>query len=77
MIKWEKRVSNPIFWLNVVLSISTPLLGYYGMNIESFTTWHSIFDVVIEGIKNPYVVGLIGVSLWNTVIDPTTKGVRD
>lgn len=77
MINWKLRASNPIFWVNVALSIATPILGYYGMAIESFTTWNSIYDVVLNAVQNPYVVGLMAVSLWNTVINPTTKGVRD
>lgn len=27
--------------------------------------------------KNPYVLGLIFVSLWNNIINPTTKGIGD
>ena len=28
-------------------------------------------------MTNPYVLGLVVVSVWNAVNDPTTKGVTD
>lgn len=77
MINWSVRAKNPIFWVNVLLSVATPILGYYGLTVESLTTWNSIFDVGYRAIQNPYVVGLIVVSLWNTIINPTTKGIKD
>lgn len=63
--------------MNVALSIVTPILGYYGMTIESFTTWNSVFEVILNAVQNPYVLGLMVVSLWNTTINPITKGIKD
>lgn len=77
MFDWKKRINNPTFWFSVALSICTPIVGYYGVKMEDFTTWDGLGDIIVQAIQNPYVVGLILVSLYNTVIDPTTRGVGD
>ncbi len=74
---WRVRFENPVFWINTVLSILVPILAYYGMTAEDFTTWNSVLNVTLDALKNPYVLGLALVSLWNNVINPVTKGITD
>lgn len=74
---WETRFNNPIFWVNTILSIVVPILAYYGMSAEDFTTWNRLLKVTLDALKNPYVLGLALVSLWNNVINPVTKGITD
>ncbi len=76
-INWRVRFNNPVWWIQVFLAITSPILAYYGMNFRDFTTWSSVFDVVKSALKNPYVLGLIAISLFNTINDPTTKGLSD
>lgn len=73
----KTRFKNPIFWVNNFLAIVMPMLAYYGMTAKDFTTWNSVFQVFFEAIKNPYVLGLCFVSLWNNTINPLTKGILD
>lgn len=74
---WKDRFKNPIFWVNCFLAIAMPIIAYYGMSTKDFTTWGSIFNVVLDALKNPYVLGLALVSLWNNIINPITKGITD
>ena len=41
------------------------------------TTWNAICDLFVKSIQNPVVVTSVLVSLYNTLIDPTTKGIPD
>ncbi len=76
-INWKIRFKNPIFWLNVLLAVATPILAYFGINGSDLTSWSSLFSLVLDALKNPYVVGLVLVSLWNNIINPMTKGITD
>ena len=76
-INWVERIKNPIFWVNTILAIAMPIIAYYGMSAKDFTTWESIFKIILDALKNPYVLGLAFVSLWNNIINPVTKGIAD
>lgn len=76
-INWQVRIHNPVWWFQVFLAVSSPILAYYGMNFKDFTTWKSVFSLISNALKNPYVLGLIAVNVVNTVNDPTTKGLSD
>lgn len=77
MINWKVRFKNPVFLAQLVLAVFVPILGYFGITARDLTTWGSVFILVKNAVSNPYVLGLIAVSLWNAVNDPTTKGVQD
>ena len=74
---WKERFKNKIFWVNTILAVATPILAYFGINGSDLTTWGSLFGLILDALKNPYVVGLVLVSLWNNVINPVTKGISD
>lgn len=76
-INWKVRFRNPIFWVQVILSIVTPMLAYFGVNWEDMTTWYALGNLFVEAVKNPVVVVAVIVSLWNAVNDPTTAGLAD
>ena len=76
-INWEERFKNPIFWFNIALSVFVPIFAYFGVKAQDMTTWNTFFTILLDAIKNPYVVFTVVVSVWNTVINPTTKGVTD
>ena len=71
------RIKNPVFWVQIVLSILTPILAYAGLTAQDLTTWAKLGDVLVMALSNPYVLSLVLVSVWNTFNDPTTKGVTD
>lgn len=76
-INWKVRAKNPVFWVNIALSIVTPILAYLGISWESLTTWSALFDVFVQAVSNPVIIVAVIVSVYNALIDPTTKGLSD
>lgn len=76
-INWKVRIKNPLFWVQVGLSIFTPVMAYLGIAVEDLTSWSVLAATLLEAVKNPYVLGLVVISVWNAVNDPTTAGMSD
>lgn len=76
-INWKVRFANPEFWKQIALAVFVPLLAYYGMNWADMTTWAAIGNLFIQAVQNPVVVLSVVVSVYNAIIDPTTKGIGD
>lgn len=47
------------------------------MNWSDITTWAMLGNVLKSAILNPYILGLVVVSVFNAVTDPTTVGISD
>lgn len=77
MINLKVRFKNPVFIAQLVLSVLTPILAYAGLTLADMTTWSALGQVLIDAIMNPYVLGLVVVSVWNALNDPTTAGLKD
>ena len=71
------RFKNPIFIIQLILAVLTPILAYAGLKAEDLTTWDTLLKVLIDALGNPYVLSLVFVSVWNAVDDPTTPGITD
>jgi len=76
-INWKVRLNNPLFYTQVVLAILLPILAYMGLTVQDLTTWPDLANVLLNAVSNPYVLGLVVVSVYNAVSDPTTKGISD
>lgn len=76
-INWSVRAKHPQFWLGIVLSILVPPLSYTGTEFSEITDWGSFFSILGEGFKNPYIVLMMLVGIYNTIVDKTTKGFGD
>lgn len=77
MINLKVRFKNPVFIAQLFLSVLTPILAYAGLTVADLTTWSALGQVLIDAIMNPYVLGLVVVSVWNALNDPTTAGLKD
>ena len=77
MINLKVRFKNPVFIVQLILAVLTPILAYAGLTFQDLTTWKALGDLLLGAISNPYVLGLIAVSVWNALNDPTTSGVKD
>ncbi|MGN0149598.1 MAG: phage holin family protein [Clostridia bacterium] len=77
MINLKVRMKNPIFWVQIILAILTPILAYMGITAQDLTTWAKLGQVLLQAIQNPYVLSLVVISTWNAVNDPTSSGVTD
>ena len=71
------RFKNPVFIGQLILSILTPTLAYAGLTLQDITTWGALGNMLLGAIQNPYVLGLVVVSVWNALNDPTTAGLGD
>ena len=76
-INWKVRIRNPYFWIQIGIAILMPMLAYLGLTVEDLTSWAKVGQVLLKSILNPYVLGLVVVSVFNAIQDPTTKGLSD
>lgn len=77
MINYKVRFKNPVFIAQLILAVLTPILAYAGLTMQDLTTWKALGELLIGAISNPYVLGLVVVSVFNAVTDPTTEGIKD
>lgn len=71
------RFKNPVFLAQIVLAILLPILTYANLTVQDLTTWEKLGTLLLGAIQNPYVLGLVVVSVWNALTDPTTAGLGD
>ncbi|MBR2125830.1 MAG: phage holin [Akkermansia sp.] len=79
-INWQVRIKNPTFWIGLIGTIGAPILAYLGISASDLTTWGSVGDAILATVTNPYLVGLVVLSVLSflgVVVDPTTKGLGD
>ena len=76
-MNWKVRFKNPLFIAQMILAVLTPILAYAGLTVKDLTTWQALGDLLKGALSNPYVLGLVVVSVFNAVTDPTTSGVKD
>lgn len=76
-MNWKVRFKNPLFFAQIILAVLTPILAYAGLTVKDLTTWQALGDLLMGALSNPYVLGLVVVSVFNAVTDPTTSGVAD
>ncbi|MFQ8704841.1 MAG: phage holin [Thomasclavelia sp.] len=76
-INLRVRLKNPVFLVQMILAVLTPILAYAGLRAEDITTWGTLINLLIDAFKNPYVLSLVFVSVFNAINDPTTPGLKD
>lgn len=76
-INWKVRVNNPLWWVQIALSIITPILAYAGISASDVTTWAALGNLLLGAVSNPYVLATVVVSVWNACNDPTVRGLSD
>ena len=76
-INWRVRFKNPMFYVQLILAVISPILAYMGLTMQDLTTWAKVGEILLQAISNPYVLGLVAVSVYNAIIDPTTTGITD
>ena len=76
-INLKVRFKNPVFIAQLLWSVLLPILTSMGLTVEDMTSWAVLGNALFEAVKNPYVLGLVIVSVWNALNDPTTAGVSD
>ena len=77
MINFKVRLKNPIFYVQLILAVATPVFAYTGIAASDITSWSKLWDVILQAVSNPSIIFLIISSLYNAVVDPTTRGIGD
>lgn len=80
MLNIKTRIKNPVFWVGLFGVIASPVLAYTGADLSDFTTWDSVGTVIVETVKNPYLVGSIVCAVLGflgVVNDPNSRGLAD
>ncbi len=76
-INWKVRLTNPVWWVQVILAVFIPIFSYFGYSPDSMTSWELVGQTLFRALQNPYVLGVTAISVINTLNDPTTKGFGD
>lgn len=76
-INWRVRFRNPMFLFQMVLAALTPMLAYMGMSFAELTTWGTLGELFVQAYSNPYLLSLVGISIFNAINDPVVKGLSD
>jgi phi LC3 family holin len=76
-INWKVRKNNLLFLAQVAMAVLIPILAYFGLTLSDVVTWQILGQTLLGAISNPYVIVLVIGSVFNTVTDPTTKGIGD
>lgn len=76
-INWKVRFKNPMFIVQIIVAIILPILTYLGLTWEDLNSWANLGNILLRAVSSPYILGLIVVSVYNAIIDPTTKGISD
>lgn len=71
------RFKNPVFWVQLAGAVILPVLTYFEMTVQDFTTWGMVWDTAVKAVQNPYVVGGMAWAAWCALNDPTTAGLGD
>ena len=77
MINFKVRLKNPVFYIQLILAIATPIFAYTGIAASDITSWSKLWNIIVQAVSNPYVIFLIISSLYNAIVDPTTRGIGD
>lgn len=72
-LNWKVRIKNPLFWLSLIGVVLTAI----GQTPESFTSWESVREALLELIRNPYLLGSALMAIVGVLMDPTTRGLCD
>lgn len=76
-INWKVRFKNPVWWAEVAAAVVLPMLAAMGLQWSDMKSWEALWAVLKTAFGSPVTLAAVLVSLWNAVIDPTTKGIRD
>lgn len=76
-IDWQARIRNPQFWFQIVISIATPVGAYFGLKAQDVTSWPILFDTLGKALSNPFVLMMVAGSVYTTIVNSNTRGVKD
>jgi len=48
-----------------------------GITASEITSWYKLFEIIRQAFSKPYIIFIMVISIYNFLIDPTTKGISD
>lgn len=76
-INWKVRLKNPVFWIQIIVSIGMTAFAYSATEVKDLNSWRALLELIKGLINNPYLIGLCLWNAWSAINDPTTVGVSD
>ena len=76
-INLDARLQNPQYWFMLGMAIILPIATYMGINTQDITSWNALGNMLVEAVKNPYLLVMVIANVYNATIDGTTKGFKD
>lgn len=76
-INWKVRLKNPLFWVQAVAAVLSPILVGLGLQWEDMTSWGALWQALCNAVGNPVLLVAALASLWACITDPTTEGIGD
>ena len=78
-INWKVRFNrnNLTFIFRFIGALLLPVLAYMGLQFQDITSWNVVGSLLLDFVKNPYLVGLTLLNALNIIPDGTTKGLSD
>lgn len=77
MFNWKIRLKNPIFYIQILMAIVSSVFAYMGITASEITSWGKLWEIICQALSNPYILFLSAINIYNSLIDPTTKGISD
>lgn len=77
MFNLKIRLKNPIFYIQILMAIASSVLAYMGITASEITSWGKLWEIICQALSNPYILFISVISIYNSLIDPTTKGISD
>ena len=56
MINWKIRFKNPVFYIQLIVSIISSIFAYMGITASEITSWYKLFEIIRQAFSNPYII---------------------
>ena len=76
-INLDARLQNPQYWFMLGMAVILPIATYMGINTQDITSWNALGNMLVEAVKNPYLLVMVIANVYNATVDSTTKGFKD
>lgn len=48
MINWKIRFKNPVFYIQLIVSIISSIFAYMGITASEITSWYKLFEIIVK-----------------------------
>ena len=64
MINWKIRFKNPVFYIQLIVSIISSIFAYMGITASEITSWYKLFEIIRQAFSNPYIIFIMVISIY-------------